>query len=88
MIFVKNLNFFYCLFLCKFGLKMSFDGLVNREQAFLDYKNIPLGILCGYIFARTLGGAVLFWVENSFLSMQRMLLNIRRCLLQEQSCVV
>ena len=86
MILVKNLNFF-CLFLCKFGLKMSFDDLVHRKQVFLDYKNIPLGILCGHIFARTLGGELLFGVENSFLSMQRMLLNVRRCLLQEQSCV-
>ena len=87
MILVKNLNFFYCLFLSKFGLKMSFDDLVLRKQTFLDYKNIPLGILFGHIFARTLGGEVLFGVENSFLSMQRMLLNVRRCLLQEQSCV-
>ena len=42
MILVKNLNFF-CLSLCKFGLKMSFDDLVHRKQVFLDYKNIPLG---------------------------------------------
>ena len=83
----QKFELFYCLFLSKFGLKMSFDDLVHRKQAFLDYKNIPLGILCGHIFARTLGGEVLFGVENSFFSMQRMLLNVRRCLLQEQSCV-
>ena len=51
MILVKNLNFF-CLLLCKFGLKMSFDDLVHMKQVFLDYKYIPLGILCGHIFAR------------------------------------
>ena len=51
MILVKNLNFFVCCY-ANLALKMSFDDLVHRKQVFLDYKNIPLGILCGHIFAR------------------------------------
>ena len=39
-----------------------------EKKAFLDYKNILLGLLCGHIFARTLDGEVLFVVEISFLS--------------------
>ena len=40
MILVKNLNFFYCLFVWKLGLKMKFGDLLDIKEAFLDYTNI------------------------------------------------
>ena len=40
MIWVKNLNFFYSLFLCKLRLKMTFGDLLDIKEAFLDYTNI------------------------------------------------
>ena len=38
MILVKNLNFFYSLFLCKLRLKVRFGDFVGRKQAFSDHK--------------------------------------------------
>lgn len=40
---------------------MSFDYLLHRKQAFLDYKNIPLGILCGHIFCEDVRWGGFVW---------------------------
>ena len=42
MIFVKNLNFLYCLFLLKIGQEMMFGDVLDRKEAFLDNKNMYL----------------------------------------------
>ena len=42
MIFVKNSNFFHCLFLLKIGPEMMFADVLDRKEAFLDNKNMCL----------------------------------------------
>ena len=42
MILVKNLNFFCCFSLGKIGLAIVFGDVLDRNQAFPDYKNVTL----------------------------------------------
>ena len=40
MILVKNSNFFHCLFLLKIVLEMMFGDVLDRKEAFFDYKKV------------------------------------------------
>ena len=40
MILVNNLNSLHCLFLLKRGLEVMFGDLLDRKEAFLDFKTI------------------------------------------------
>ena len=42
MIFVKNWQFFYLFILGKIGQENVFYDILDRKNAFLDYKNIKL----------------------------------------------
>ena len=49
MILVKNLNFFCCFSLGKIGLAIVFGDVLDRNQAFPDYKNVTLyGLQIGF----------------------------------------
>ena len=41
-IFVKNWQFFHLFILCKIGHENVFYDILERKNAFLDYKNIKL----------------------------------------------
>ena len=40
MILIKNSKFFHCLILLKIVLEMMFGDVLDRKEAFLDFKNI------------------------------------------------
>ena len=40
MIFVKNVNLYTCLFLQRKHLGILFDNVLERKQAFLNYKKV------------------------------------------------
>ena len=42
MTLVKNLNILPNLFLLQKGLDMMFDGILDKKEVFLNYKNITL----------------------------------------------
>ena len=52
MILVKNLNIFCCFSLGKIGLAIVFGGVLDRKQAFPDYKNIDFLFSQNWIFLR------------------------------------
>ena len=42
MILIKNLKIILNLFLFQKGLAMKFDGVLDKKEVFLDYKNVTL----------------------------------------------
>ena len=40
MVLVKNVKFLLGLYLGKTGLEIVFGDVLDRKQAFLDYKNV------------------------------------------------
>ena len=50
MILFKNFKCPYCSFLSKVSLEIVFGGVLDRKQAFLDYKNINFRLLQSEIF--------------------------------------
>ena len=54
MILLKNFKFPYCSFLSKVGLEIVFGGVLDRKQAFLDYKNINFRLLQNEFFSNGL----------------------------------
>ena len=50
MIFVKNWQFFYLVILGRIGQENVFYDILDRKNAFLDYKNIKLKKLKNWDF--------------------------------------
>ena len=50
MILVKNLKFLLGLYLGKTGLKIVFGDVLDRKQAFPDYKNVDFPWSSHWIF--------------------------------------
>ena len=52
MIFVKNWQFFLLVILCRIGQENVFYDILDRNNAFLDYKNIKLKKLENWDFSK------------------------------------
>ena len=52
MIFVKNSKFFHVFILGKIGQENVFHDILDRKNAFLDYKNIKLKKSKNWDFSR------------------------------------
>ena len=54
MILVKNLKFLLGLYLGKIGVEIVFGDVLDRKQAFPEYKNVDFTWLSHWIFPRGL----------------------------------
>ena len=50
MVLVKNVKFLLSLYLGKTGLEIVFGDVLDRKQAFLDYKNVDFTWSSHWIF--------------------------------------
>ena len=50
MVLVKNVKFLLGLYLGKTGLEIVFGDVLDRKQAFLDYKNVDFTWSSHWIF--------------------------------------
>ena len=55
MVLVKNVKFLLGLYLGKTGLEIVFGDVLDRKQAFLDYKNVDFTWSSHWIFPEGLG---------------------------------